>query len=146
MAETLWKWRLFIFANTVANTQANRDALAQVFVDSGAGESLANEKLMFTNAVRLALPASPSVLAAHGVSFPVKASMRDNLQTAIATINAPLSNANKVRWYLVAAIDWTTFQAGDLIASNRSTVDGLVGTPFTFADALTDLGLVAITE
>lgn len=145
MAETLWKWRIFIFANTVANTQANRDTLAQVFVDSGAGESLANEKLMFGNARRLALAASPTVLAAHGISFPVKASMRDNLQTAIATINAPLSNANKVRWYLVAVVDWSTFQAGDLIASNRSTVDALIGQPFTWQDALTDLGLVAMT-
>jgi hypothetical protein len=142
MAETLWKWRLILIAPNAANTQQNRDTLAQVFINHASGESLANEKLMFTNAPRLALAASPTVLAGRGVILPVKQSMRDSLQTAIATINTPLSNANKVRWYLIANTNLPGFNEGQLMASNRTTVDGRVGTAFGWSDVLADLSLV----
>ncbi len=142
MTETLWKWRLILIAPNAANTQQNRDTLAQIFVDHLSGESLANEKLMFTSAANLALIATPLVLAARGIGFPVKQTMRDSLQTAIATINTPLSNANKLRWYAIANINLSGFSEGQLMASNRSTVDNRVGTAFTWADALADLGLV----
>jgi hypothetical protein len=146
MTDTLWKWTLFLFAPTAANTANNRNTLADIYVAHGSGESVANERLMFIDAPRLALSSAPTVLVARGLICPVKQSMRDALQTAIETINTPLSAANKIRWYAIAAIDLPTFAAGQLIASNRNTVDNRVGTAFTWQDALTDLGLVEMTS
>jgi hypothetical protein len=146
MTETNWKWTLFLFASNTANTQTNRNTLADIYVAHGSGESTANERLMFTDAPRLALIATPTVQVARGLICPVKQSMRDALQDAIATINTPLSNANKIRWYALAAIDLPSFAAGQLMASNRSSVDNRVGTLFTWQDALTDLGLVGMAE
>ena len=141
---TNWKWTLMVFAPLAAITENNKDTLAAVFTNNGSGETVANERKMFDNVARLAFAAAPTVLVARGFTTPVKQSMRDALQTAIETINAPLSNANKVRWYALAAIQLENADEGDLLLSNRNTVDNRIGTLFTWQDALTDLGLVVM--
>ncbi len=141
---TDWKWILIVIAPLAAITENNKNTLADVFANNGSGESAANERKMFDNVARLALASSPTVLVARGFTTPVKVSMRDALELAMDTINTPLSNANKIRYYAIAAVDLPQYDAGDLIKSNRATVEGLYGSPFGWQDALTDLGLVVM--
>ena len=140
---TLWQWRLLMAVPMVAGTQVNRNALADIIANSS-GESSANERKMFDNAVRLSLVATPLVQVGWGLSFPVKASMRDDLQALITTINAGQTAINRIHWYLLHNDD----NENVLISSSRSSayVTARIGQVFTAQDALTDLGLVLMAE
>lgn len=143
---TQWQYRLILIAPDAANTQVNRNAFAQVFVDEGSGESLADEKLMFTNAPRLALASAPTVQVARGCSVAVKGSMRTALQSAFSTINTPLASVNKLRWYAIANVDLPQHSTGWLLATNYGSTAGVVDTPFTWQDALDDFNLVVMDD
>lgn len=140
---TLWQWRLLMAVPLVAGTLANRNALADIIAGSS-GESNANERLMFANAPRLALAATPLVQVGWGLSFPVKQSMRDDLQSLVATINAGQTAINRIHWYLLHNDN----NENVLISSSRSSayVTARIGTTFTVQNALTDLGLVLMAE
>lgn len=149
MTETLWKWRLILICHVNANTAQTRDALAQVFVSHGGGESLDNERLMFGNAVRLALAATPTVHRAFGLSFPVKASMRDALLTVIQQIDAPLTAAQKSVYYGISNVNGAMWQGQAYnedvcFYANRAADADLVGTVLRPRDVLTRLGLVVL--
>lgn len=143
MAETLWKWRLIMIAPEVAATPANRNALADI-VASHSGESQANERKMFDNAVKIARSATPTVQAGWGLSFPVKASMRDDLQTLISTINQGQTAINRIHWYLLKNDDGSNI----LISSSRNSayVTARIGQVFTLDDVATDLSIVRMAD
>lgn len=151
MAATLWQWRLILICHVNANTLSNRNALAQVFVDNGSGESLADETKMFGNAIRLALTATPTVHRAYGISFPVKANMRDALLTVIQQIDAPLTAAQKSVYYGVANVDGAIWQGQAYnedvcFYANRAADADFVGTILKPRDVLTRLGLVVYQD
>lgn len=133
---TEWKWRLFLFLPVAANTATNRQAFAAVFVNNGSGETQANEEKMYDTVARLSLTGS-NPADAFAINTAVKGMMRDDLKTLIDGIA-------QAQWYVVAAIDLPSWNEGELMQSSRAAVDPLIGTPFTFADALSDLGLQQI--
>lgn len=143
MAETLWKWRLLMAVPMIAGTVANRNALADI-IAAGSGESSANERQMFQNVPKLALAATPLVQVGWGLSFPVKQTMRDDLQSLISTINSGQTAQNRIHWYLLN----NDANEGVLVSSSRSSayVTNRIGQVFTVQDALTDLGLVKMAE
>lgn len=140
---TLWQWRLLMAVPMIAGTLANRNALADIIANSS-GESSANERLMFSNAPKLALIATPLVQVGWGLSFPVKTSMRDDLQALITTINAGQTAINRIHWYLLHNDN----NENVLISSSRSSayVTARIGQVFGAQNALTDLGLVIMAE
>jgi hypothetical protein len=140
---TLWQWRLLMVAPLIAATLANRNALADIIAASS-GETQANERKMFDSAVKVALVATPLVQAGWGLSFPVKQTMRDDLQALITTINAGQTAINRIHWYLLKNVD----NAGELISSSRNSayVTSRIGQIFTIADVTTDLGIVLMQE
>lgn len=140
---TQWQWRLLMAVPMVAGTPANRNALADIIAASS-GESSANERRMFDNAVKLALSATPLVQVGWGLSFPVKQSMRDDLQALITSINAGQTAINRIHWYLLH----NDSNENVLISSSRNSayVTSRIGQVFRYQDALTDLGLVVMAE
>lgn len=140
--ETLWKWRLMMAVPTVAGTLANRNALADIIAASS-GESSANERLMFSRAVKLAASASPAAQIGWGLSFPVKLAMRDDLQALIVTINQGQTAPNRIHWYLL-----NTLTGNTLISSSRNSayVTSRIGQVWRYSDSLTDLSLVRIED
>lgn len=140
---TLWQWRLIMVAPLVAATPTNKNALADIIAASS-GESQANERKMFDNAVRVALAATPTVHVGWGLSFPVKASMRDDLQALIATINAGQTAPNRIHWYLLN----NDANENVLISSSRNSayVTNRIGQVFRFSDVGTDLGIVQMAS
>lgn len=143
---TDWKWEMLLFATNAANTQANRNIIADVFTDNDSGELVENERLAFENASRLALTSAPTVSVARAISSSVKKNMRDELEIAIDLINLGLSNQNKLVWYLIASVDLQNFDKGQLIRSSESSVDNRIKTAFDWQDALSDLELVVIED
>lgn len=140
---TLWQWRLIMVAPLIAATLANRNALADI-VALASGETSANERRMFDNAVRVALVATPLVQVGYGLMFPVKQSMRDDLQALIATINAGQTAPNRIHWYLLH----NDTNENVLISSSRNSayVTNRIGQVFRFADVGTDLGVVQMAS
>lgn len=140
---TLWQWRLLMAVPLIAGTLANRNALADIIAASSS-ESSANERLMFSKAQQLALSATPLVQVGWGLMFPVKQSMRDDLQTLISTINAGQIAANRIHWYLLHNDN----NENVLISSSRNSayVNNRIGQVFTSQNALIDLGLVQMNE
>lgn len=140
---SLWTHRLILVAPLIAATLSNRNALADIIAQSS-GESQANERNMFDNAVKLVLAATPLVQVGWGLSFPVKAAMRTDLQSAIATINQGQLAANRIHWYLLHNDD----NENVLVSSSRGSayVTSRIGQVWRFADSLTDLGLVQMVE
>lgn len=136
---TLWQWRLLMAVPIIAGTISNRNTLADI-IAATSGESSSNERLMFSQARRLARAATPLVHVGWGLSFPVKQTMRDELQALITTINAGQLAANRIHWYLLHNDN----NENVLIASSRSSayVTSRIGQVFTVQNALTDLGLV----
>ena len=133
---TDWKWRLLLFVPAAAGTAENRTAFAEAFVDNGSGETLEDERKMFDSVARLSVSGNEPVQA-FAISTLVKASMRDALKTLIDGI----PNAE---WYVLANGGLPSWNGGELIQSSRSSVDGLIGTQFEFADALNDLNVQRI--
>lgn len=140
---TSWQWRLLMAVPEIAGTLANRNALADI-IAAESGESQANERLMFTKAATLALIATPLVRVGWGLSFPVKLSMRDNLQSLITTINAGQTAPNRIHWYLLN----NDSNENVLIASSRNSayVTSRIGQVFRVTNALEDLGLVVMAS
>lgn len=136
--------RLYLVVPNAAQTVQNRDTFATAFVNNGSGETLINERKLLDGSTQLALVASPNTKAANGIAPLVPLALRDELQTAITTINSGLSVANRIRYYACAEISFSTFTAGHLIQSNGLNVAARIGTPFNFEDVLTDLGLVRL--
>lgn len=138
-----WQWRLHMIAPLIAATPTNKNALADI-VASHSGESQANERKMFDNAMKLALSATPLVQVAWGLSFPVKLAMRDELQALISSINSGQLAANRIHWYLLNS------DSGEhsLQASSRNSayVTSRMGQVFMMTNALADLGLVQMSE
>lgn len=136
---TLWQWRLLMAVPLIAGTLVNRNALADIIAASS-GESSVNERLMFSKAQQLALSATPLVQVGWGLAFPVKQSMRDNLQALVTTINAGQTAINRIHWYLLN----NDANANVLVSSSRSSayVTSRIGQVFGIQNALTDLGLV----
>jgi hypothetical protein len=142
---TDWKWRLMLFVPVTMNTADNRTSFAEVFVNNGSGETLADERKMFDNAMRLSITGTLPVLA-YGISVLVKSDMRDDMNAFIDDLNDGLTGANRAQWYTVANTDFAQRRDGTLIASTRNTVDGMIGQRFTIQDALNDLGVQRIDE
>ena len=140
---SLWQWRLIMIAPLAAATEANRNALSDI-VAASSGESQANERKMFDNAIRVALAASPGVQAGWGLSFPVKQSMRDDLQALISTINQGQTAPNRIHWYLLNNDE----NENILISSSRNSayVTARIGQVFRLSDVATDLGIVEMTS
>jgi hypothetical protein len=120
------------------NTAQNRDAFASIFVNGGSGESLANERLMFQKAIPLARSGAPTVQVGIGLSVPVKASMRTEIENLITTLNAGQTALNRIYAFAVHS------ETGLLLQTNHSDSQVRVGTSFTYRDALEALGLVKI--
>ena len=133
---TKWKWRLFLFVPVAANTPENRQAAADIFVNDGSGETRTNEEKALSNAVRLSANGLEPA-AAFAINTAVKATMREGLKTF-------LDGIAQAQWYAIAAVDLPLWSEGELIQSSRAAVDGQIGAPFTFVDALADLGLQVI--
>lgn len=146
---TDWRYRLILIVHINANTADNRTAFAQAFVDNGGGETLENERLMFGNAVRLALASTPTIHRAYGLSVPVKASMRDALLTVLAQVDAPLPAAQKSVYYGLANVDGAVFQStsydtGECFYANRAEDADFIGSGLTTAMILQRLNLVVM--
>jgi hypothetical protein len=140
---TLWTHRLLMAVPIIAGTLSNRNALADI-IAAESGETSANERLMFQRAPQLALAATPLVQVGWGLSFPVKANMRDNLQTLITSINSGQTAINRIHWYLLH----NDTNENVLVSSSRNSayVTNRIGQVFTVQDALTDLGLVVMSS
>ena len=110
MSETLWKWRMYLFVRAADATQANRQALAQIFVNRGCGETLANEIKMFDGPVRLstsgALPAQV---------FGLNTAIRSGMQSDIVAFLAGLTNP---RYVVVSNTARLSYRDGEYITSN----------------------------
>lgn len=136
--------RLYLIVPNAAQTAQNKNTFATSFFNNGNLETLANELKLLDASTQLALVASPNTKAGNGIAPLVPLALRDELQTAITTINSGLTVANRIRYYACAEISFSTFTAGNLIQSNGLNVAGRIGTPFTFEDAIADLGLVRL--
>ena len=107
-------------------------------MDNGSGETHEHESKMFNNAVRLSFTGDEPA-DALAINTAAKGDMRDGLKTFVTGITG-------ARWYVVAAVDLPSWNAGELIQSSRAAVDDQIGSQFTFADALDDLGLQVIVD
>lgn len=136
---TQWIARLYFFVPTSAVNATLRDTVANAFVNNNSGESLVNERKLVNGLVRLSTTGNEPAQAL-AINTVVKASMRDAIKTIIQSVN-------QSAWYVVSNRDGLTVQGqtyneSELIESGGlATADGQIGTVFTFADAVADLGL-----
>lgn len=82
---TEWKWRAYIAVPTGEITLARRNAIADVFVNNGSGESQANERRIFEAAVRLSVSGNLPATAVT-LNTAVKLGMRDSLANLIEAV------------------------------------------------------------
>lgn len=107
---TDWKWRIFLFVRAVDATPANKQALGQIYVDGGSGETLENEAKILDAVVGFSQTGQPPAQA-YGVNLTAKTGMRD----AFLTFLAGLTNA---RYGVVANTTLPNFAEGELVATN----------------------------
>lgn len=107
---TDWPWRLYFFVRAADNTPANRQALAQIFIDGGSGQTLAQELDMFDNVVALSTSGDPPAQA-YGINTAVKPSMRDGFVDLLQQ----LTNA---RYAVVANTELQNFAYLELALTN----------------------------
>ncbi len=136
---TQWLWQLYAFIRAVDDTPTNRTLFANVFVDNGAGEILANEEKIFDISVRLSTTGNEPAQAL-GISATVKKSMRDDFQ-------AILDGFTNSRYAGVANVAHGQWEENELAITNYSGVTP-EGQIVTWEKALTflfnDFGLIVI--
>lgn len=129
-----------LFVRAVDNTPANRQALAQVFVDGGSGQTLADELEMFDNVAGFSLSGQPPAQA-FGINTAAKATMRDGF------INL-LQQLTNARYAVIANTNMTERQLADteLFATNFPiTINGQLVTWTTALNYLeNEFGLLPI--
>ena len=139
---TDWIVRLYFFIPASEKTTTLRDAVANAYVDNSSRETLASEKKFANTLVRLSTNGDDPVQV-YALNSAVKPAMRDAILVIIQSVN---NNA----WYIVSNTDGVrvgeaTYNEGELIAQGgQATATERIGTTFTFADALADMGLQVI--
>ena len=110
MAETDWKYRIYLFVRAVDATSENKRAFAQIFVDNDGLETLQNELRAFDAPVKLSvsgeLPAQ-----AYGLNTAVKPAMRDGLKTF-------LDGLTNARYVVVANTELRNYRDGEFVMTN----------------------------
>ncbi len=125
-----WQWRVMFVVRAADATTANRNTIAQTYVDHGGMETLNNELRMFTSPVKLSttgnLPAQ-----AYAFNTPAKTAMRSDFKGLLDT----LTNA---RYVVVANKPTNGFRDGEFVLTN---VPGLTpsGQIITWDNVLTYL-------
>ena len=118
-----WQWRVFFFVRAADATEANKNALANIYVNNGGMETLQNELKMFDGPIKFSttgnLPAQ-----AFGFNSPAKTAMRDGFK-------ALLDNLTNARY---AVVDQAT---GELVRSNMAGLT--LGRVVTWEDAVASL-------
>ncbi len=138
---TEWLWRLYLFIRIVDNTESNRTAFANAFVNNGSLETVDNERKLFDSAVRFSTTGNEPAQAL-GINTAVKKSMRDEMKVILEG----LTNA---RYAAVANVAHGTWEENELALTNYSgiTPNGQI---VTWDKALTflfnDFGLLVIEE
>lgn len=107
---TDWKWRIYLFVRAADDTAGNRQAFAEIYVNNGSGESLADEKRMLDSVVRLSTTGQEPAQA-FGVNTVAKTSMRG----AFKALLDALTNA---RYAAVASVAHGQWQEHELVLTN----------------------------
>ena len=107
---TEWKWRIYLFVRAVDVIPANRTAFANIYVNNGSGESLADERKMFDTVVRLSASGNEPAQAV-GINTVAKTSMRDEFKSLLDS----LTNA---RYAVVASVESLSYQESELVMTN----------------------------
>ena len=129
---TEWKWRIYLFVRATDTTNANKNALAQIYVDGGAGETLENEKRMFNGVVRLSTTgAEPATV--FGINLTAKQGMKDAFLTFFAGLSA------QTVWAALTNTAYNDFADGEVLAVSDTLDPTFVGTTATWQNALTYL-------
>ena len=129
---TEWIYRVFLFVRTADATPANKAAFAQMYVDAGSGETLADESLLLDNVTRFSTSGNEPAQA-YGINTAAKLSMRDGF-------TALLGGLTNARYAVIEQ------GSGTLIRNNFAGISN--GITVTWAQALArleaDFGLVVI--
>ncbi len=139
---TKWVVRLYFFVPVSAVDATLRDMVADAFANNASGETALNERKLVNTLARLSTSGNEPAQAL-ALNSAVKLAMRTAIRTIIQAVP---QNA----WYVVSNVNGlliseTPYNEGELIAfGGRAQATGRVGTPFTFAEAVADLGLQAI--
>ena len=121
----IWTKRLIIVVPGGPLNAARKNAMGQIFVDDGSGESLADESLMFS--VRLS--ESGDEPATH---FGANTVATDNIDTNLRGY----VDGN----FLPGAKWWQLNPSTELLEAKSSGASGTIGLAWTFQDALDDSG------
>lgn len=107
---TEWKWRIYLFVRAVDATPANKQALAQIYVDGGSGETLENEARLLDSVTGFSQIGQPPAQA-YGVNLTAKTGMRD-------AFKALLDGLTNARYGVVANTDLPNYSEGELVLTN----------------------------
>lgn len=141
---TKWILRLYFFVPVSAVNTTLRDMVADAFANNASGETALNERRLVDSLARLSVSGTEPVQVL-ALNSAVKTAMRTAVRTVIGAV---LQNA----WYVVSNVDGliigeSTYNENELVAfGGRAAATGRIGTLFTFADAVSDLGLQSIDE
>ena len=107
---TLWKYRVTLFIRALDATLANKRAFADIFINGGSGETLADEIKMFDHVIRLST-SGVAPAQAFGVSTVAQLSMKDELKTL-------LDGLTDARYVISANTTLQNYADNELIATN----------------------------
>ena len=126
---TQWIWRIYLFVRATDATNANKTALAQIYVDGGAGETLANEKRMFDSVVRLS-PTGAEPATVFGINLTAKQGMKDDFLAFFAGLSP------QTAWAALTNTAYNDFADGEVLAVSDTLDPTFVGTTATWQNAL----------
>lgn len=125
---TRWLYHLYLFLRPADATRATKTALAQIYVDHGSGESLANERKMFDTMTRLSVSgAEPAQV--FGFSLTATQAIYDGIMARTAGFDDPF-------WFVVANTTLPDHADGELIALTPNLPKYVLGTVLTWTEAL----------
>ena len=107
---TQWKWRIYLFVRPVDATIANKNALANIYVDNGSGQTFEDEMRMFLTLTKLSTNGELPVQA-YGISTVAKTAMRDGFKTL-------LDNLTNARYAVVASVPVSGYAENELVMTN----------------------------
>lgn len=121
-----WKWRVYLFVRVVDATPANRQALAQIYVNHGSGQTLEEEMEILNTAARFSTSgAEPAQV--FGLNIPAKTEMKDEFQALLAGLT-------QAGWAVVSNIKTPSIKYLELTATNFPVTPA--GQRVTWAQAL----------